>query len=526
MALKVDGRPFDVKGREFVIPVIRDTSDEIIIPKAAQMAFTVTFITRTLHWLKERGWHHLYLLPLKTGAIPFVQARIDPVIDSNEFLRSAFSNVDNRLHKQTHGGVSLYIRGTNINRELQEIPVDVEVWDERDRFVEDSLEDALARMDGSKVKKLTILSTPTVPGHGVDAESAWWATDQHRWFVPCPGCSRFQTFSWEDNFKLGDRPDECVLECSFCHRDISNDERAEINGKGKWEATNLTGNIRGYHINQFHSPTQTIVKIAEKWFKGQSDARKLRSFFNNSLGIPYVAPGDQLTPEILDKCRVPGHTLGGIPESAVFLGIDVGTFIHVLAFTLNRFNQRKLWQLKIFREWHELDNFLSTLTNFVAVCDAHPEKRAARDLSIKYHGKLWLGFELDRPQTQEIAVWHPLKTGEAGKCVIDRTMAFDTVINRYLQGNVLLPPNARDLGELMQRRDYNGFYAHMIQMVRVEEEDTQGRTVARWKKNKNPDHWHHADMFAEIACVKRPSLEISRDILNILDKGGNLVATA
>jgi len=526
MELRVDGRPFDTLGREYVRQVIRDTSDEIVIPKAAQMAFTVTFITRTLHWIKEREWNHLYLLPLKTGSKTFVQQRIDTIIDSNPILQNTFQSVDNVLHKQTTKGIALYIRGTNISRELQEIPVDVEVWDERDRFVEDHLEDAMSRMDGSKIKKLTMLSTPTVPGHGVDAEDAWWASDQHKWFVPCPYCGRFQTFTWEENFRLGDSADECVLECTHCRKAISDEQRASANSDGRWEATNLNGSIRGYHINQFNSPTQALVKIADKWFKGQKDAKKLRSFFNNSLGIPYVAPGDQLTPEILDKCRVPGYSLGGIPSSAVFIGVDIGTFIHVICYTLNRYGQRQLWQMKIFREWNELDNFLSTLTNFIAVCDAHPEKRAARDLSVKYPGKFWLGFELDRPQTQEIAVWHPLKHKEAGKVVIDRTMAFDTVIDQYMKGNVLLPPNARELGEHLERRDYNGFYSHMIQMVRVEEEDTQGRTVARWKKNKNADHWHHADMFSLIATFKKPALDISKDVLAVLESGGSLVAAS
>ena len=76
--------------------------------------------------------------------------------------------MDNRLHKQSQNAINLYIRGTNIERELQEIPVDVEVWDQRDRIVEDNLEEARHRMDGSNVKKLMMLiSTPTVPGHGV-----------------------------------------------------------------------------------------------------------------------------------------------------------------------------------------------------------------------------------------------------------------------------------------------------------------------------------------------------------------------
>ena len=139
MDLKVDGRPFSLLGREYIRQVIRDYSPEIVIPKAAQMAFTVTFLTKSLHSVTERRLNGLYLLPLKTGAVPFVQARIDPIIESNPALATKFGSVDNRLHKQSVDGVNLYIRGTNILRELQEVPVDFQIWDERDHMVEDNL---------------------------------------------------------------------------------------------------------------------------------------------------------------------------------------------------------------------------------------------------------------------------------------------------------------------------------------------------------------------------------------------------
>src|SRR4029077_14790986 len=136
MELKVDGKPFSLEGREYVRDVIRDYSNEIVIPKAAQMAFTVTFLTKSLHSVIERRLNGLYLLPTKTGAIPFVQARIDPIIESNQILSTKFASVHNRLPKQTTQGVNFYIRGTNILRELQEVPVDFEMWDERDHMVE------------------------------------------------------------------------------------------------------------------------------------------------------------------------------------------------------------------------------------------------------------------------------------------------------------------------------------------------------------------------------------------------------
>ena len=91
MRLRVDARPFSLEGREYVRQVIRDYSPEIVIPKAAQMAFTVTFVTKSLHNVVERGWNGLYLLPIKTGAIPFVQARIDPVIDAALWMPAAMT---------------------------------------------------------------------------------------------------------------------------------------------------------------------------------------------------------------------------------------------------------------------------------------------------------------------------------------------------------------------------------------------------------------------------------------------------
>jgi hypothetical protein len=32
--------------------------------------------------------------------------------------------------------------------------------------------------------------------------------------------------------------------------------------------------------------------------------------------------------------------------------------------------------------------------------------------------------------------------------------------------------------------------------------------VARWLKNKNPDHWHSAEMFADVAALQKPYLSI------------------
>jgi hypothetical protein len=524
MGLRVDARPFSLEGREYVKDVIRDYSQEIVIPKAAQMAFTVTFVTKSLHNVVERGWNGLYLLPVKTGAIPFVQARIDPVIESNDQLKQHFASVDNRLHKQSTKGVNLYVRGTNIARELQEIPVDFEIWDERDRMIEENLSDAKHRMDGSKIQKLIILSTPTVEGYGVYAEDAWDSSDQHRWEVPCPGCNRYQVLNFEEpgldynNLKLGDNAETCSLECAYCHREIRDSERPTMNSLGRWTPFNPDGRLRGYHISQFNSPTQSLYAIMEDYFKGQRDMRKLRAFWNQNMGRPYTAKGDKFTAELLDSCIKRSYRTGGIPNSHLAVGIDVGTMIHVVCWHFDPHGNKMLWNVKMFRTFDELDKFLSGLVSWVGIIDAHPEKSKSHDLAMKYHGKLRIGFSDDREQQSEMAIFHTLKAGEAGRVNIDKTMALDTYIADFIDGRATLPSDARLLGEAMPRKDFNGFYYQHLQMVRVEEENSKGTIVGRWKKNRNDDHWHHAGMFATVAAQQRPKLMVPPEISMALNR--------
>lgn len=523
MRLRVDARPFSLEGREYVRQIIRDQSPEIVCPKAAQMSYTVSAITKTIHNVTQRGWNGLYLLPVKTGAIPFVQARIDPVIASNPALDEEFSTVDNRLHKQARNGANIYIRGTNILRELQEVPVDFEIWDERDRMIDvigdvSPLEEARHRMDGSNVRKLWILSTPTVDGYGVYGDDSWEISDQHRWEIPCPGCSRYQVLNFDEpsldysNVKLGDDEFTCSVECAFCHRTITDEERWTLNAKGRWTATNLDGRIRGYHISQLNSPTQPLYEIMKAYFSGQKEPLRLKSFWNQNMGRAFTAVGDKFTPELLDSCRMKGYSMGGIPNSYLAIGIDVGVHLHVWCWHFDRFENKLLWNIKLFNTWDELDNFLGGLTSWTGVIDAHPEKTKAQDLAKKYPGRLRIGFSEERDQSSEVAIFHPIKHGEASRVNIDRSAALDLFIHDFINGNAHLPMDARQLGEHMPRKEYNGLYHQLTQMVRVEEENTRGEKRNRWKKNRNADHWHHAGMFATVAAQQKPALFVPPDL--------------
>lgn len=529
MGIKVDAKKYDTKGREYIQDVMRDTSDHIVVPKAAQMGFTVALIIMALHRVIERKWQTLYLMPYKQGSIQFVQGRIDPIIDSTPELSAHFDRTDNRTHKQTKDYVNLYVRGTNIVTELREIPVDFEVWDERDKMIDENLTEALARMDGSKVRKYIEVSTPTAPGHGVDADDSWRASDQHRWYVACPRCNKKQVLNFTENVLpwVGDKPKESELCCSYCKKQISDDERWQLNETGVWRPTNLDGEIRGYHISQFNSPTKKFIDIITPYHEGLRDSSKMRGFFNNALGEPYVTAGDQMSPEVLDKCRGPVN-LRSVPQGPIYVGIDIGNRHHVTAWYLDRKGRAVTWDLRIFNTFDETESFLRSLHNFTAVVDANPEKTKAGELALQFPGKVWLAFYDDRYGGAETARWSTPKRGDIPTVIIDKTMAMDNLINRYQRGpendgGIVLPPNVRDIGEQLPRKNWNGFYQQHLELVRVEEEDTKGRIRARWKKNRNDDHWHHSGMFAEVATLKKPKFSIAPGIASALNSAGRFI---
>jgi hypothetical protein len=550
--LVVDAHPFDPRGREYEIGILRDTSSYIIVPKGAQLGLTTTFLVKCIHAIVKRRWNVGYLLPVKAGSVTFVQGRIDPIIDSVPALKAEFTRTDNRVQKQTRQGTNWYIRGTNIETELREFPADVLVLDERDKMNEDNLPHAFARLDGSKVQRVYELSTPTIDGFGVYRDNGFYSTDQMRWWVACPHCSSYQVLTFEENVQpwLGDTVEESKdsCRCTHCRKSISDDDRANMNATGKWVPDKPDAETRGYHLSQLSSPTKRLADpqlgFLVNYFEGQTDSKKLKEFHNLGLGLPYAAAGDKFSVELLDKARG-SHARGGIPVGNLNIGIDQGQdVLHVTIFANRQSDGRRvMWDARIVKadskrtKWQVLDEeILAKLPQWLAVCDAHPDKEAVESLSKKYPGRFWMGFEKDRPDQPDTAAFQKHKYGEPAKVNIDRTMAFDALIKNYLDGMTILPRDARELGEYMPKLAYNGFYHHHLQMVRVEQPDATGRMVARWvngnqepgkqKVGKKPDHFHHSDMFALVASMQRVPLHVPAEIGEVFVAAGGIISGA
>lgn len=551
LKLVVDAYPFDLRGREYEAAPLRDESKFIIIPKGAQLGLTTIFLVKSAHGVVMRKLKTLYLLPLKAGTVQFVQNRIDPMLDSSPDLKRHFSRVDNRANKQSTEGVAWQIRGTNIETELRETPVDVLVLDERDKMNEENLPHAFARLDGSRWARVYELSTPTVDGFGVYRENGYPSTDKMQWWVPCPYCGSKQVLSFEENVLpyLGDTvaqsKDSC--RCQHCRKSLSDTDRANMNADGDWVPEEPQAETRGYHLSQLNSPTKTLADpqlgLLVNFFEGQRDSKLLKEFHNLGLGLPYAAAGDKFTVELMDKCRG-DHTRGGLPSSALYIGIDQGQEVLIVtAWTFDRESfKRRLYDAWLVRQdgartkWTVLDeDILQRFSRWIAVCDAHPDKEDCEALGKKYPGRFIMGFEKDRPDQPTTANFLPFQYGDAARVNIDRTSALDSLIKSYIDGTTVLTRDAREIGEHMPKLAYNGFYAQHLPSVRVEQPDTQNRMVARWvngnaepgkkAQGKKPDHWHHSDMFGLVATMGEMPLHVPAEVGSVFAAAGGLIAS-
>jgi hypothetical protein len=380
------------------------------------------------------------------------------------------------------------------------------IWDERDKMREKNLPLAMTRMDASKWKWVTMLSTPTYPNFGVDKE--FRGSDKRYWFIKCPMCGEQQTPDWDANVKIGNSHRDTIFECIKCHKEIPHDRLIEASdATGNWQITDsqFSDESHGYQINQLFSPTRKVSELAKIFFKGQENPDALRELYNSALGLPYISEGTRLTVDILDGCCEngppdlidPRTPEGMFPGQRVSIGVDVGKVLHVTASTTDLSTGKRKKVVAQTMSWEELHDWLTHVEDFVLVIDRHPETTKARELALRFWGRVFMCTY--KPQA-EPADWHyPVDRSEVGEVKADRTLCFDYIYSMYARRQVELPVNMRHKGEHQQNLPYNGWYRQMMSQMRVEQLNRAGNMIATYEEVDGADHWHHAELYDMLA---------------------------
>ena len=312
----------------------RTCSSEIVIIKGAQLGFSTWAMCRALWMLTTFASTVIYTFPTRDQVSEYTAARIDPIIKQTPYLLSRIEDVNSvKLKKfrrdldRSDSGVSLvYFQGAAKEQDAIAVDADLIIHDEEDKSNPQVIEQYTERLTASKHKWRIRLSTPTVPGRGVDR--GYKLTDQMKWLVTCPSCneafelrfpnedgdarSNIEPESFEEIFTRGV---QARFKCHHCGATLTDLDRAN----GQWVAERPDQGLpRGYQVSQMSAPWISAYDI----LKAKRDKTYEQDFWNLNIGIAWMSGTTAMTRAVLERRATdrPQRLQG----SGCFMGVDVG----------------------------------------------------------------------------------------------------------------------------------------------------------------------------------------------------------
>lgn len=297
-------------------PYLREIMDALSPGHPAQR---VTFMKAAQVGATEAGnnWigfviHHapgpmLAVLPTVEMAKRSSRGRIDPLIADSAALKERVQPARSRdagnsmLSKEFPGGI-LVLTGANSATGLRSMPARYIFLDEVDAYPASADEEgdpvtlAEARTTTfAHRRKVFMVSTPTIRGLS-RIEREFEASDQRRYFVPCPHCGHMQWLQFERLRWEKDQPETAMYHCAGCEAPIAEHHKTAMLEGGEWRATAVSADPRaiGFHLSALYSPIgwKSWAQIARDWLAAQGSDEMLRAARNTLLGETWVESGE------------------------------------------------------------------------------------------------------------------------------------------------------------------------------------------------------------------------------------------
>jgi hypothetical protein len=498
----IDGRPFDLRDHQYLRGIYEDDHPYIVIRKAAQMGASEYAISRALHFAVTKGGRTIYYFPTDNDVGEFSRDRFGPAINRSEYLSGLVKDTDTAGLKQIGEG-SIYFRGTNSRTRMKSVPADFLIFDELDEMVPANVELARKRLGHSAYGWELYLSTPSFPGYGIDL--AFEATDQCYWLLRCPGCRTWHCL--EDEFlERHGSPQDPRAEICFVRGEPGRETIVCLDcghaldpAEGAWVAKRPQECRRGYAVSKFASSVvsqqdrsqgaQTKpAALLRQWRETQFPAE----FYNSELGLPYLDAEGGLAEQDL-QALVGGYPMMATGRECV-MGVDQGNGLHVVVkepkedgYAITVYVHHEPMTDETFSH---LDHLMDAFDVRACVIDALPNTHAARAFARRFRGRVWLSYYGN--QKGKVSWGYDQENSPIVN--VNRTEALDAWRDVHKQAKRRIP---RIEGQMTT------YVKQMTNILRsIEEDSVTGAKRATWIK-RGPDHFAHADSYAEIALGRR-----------------------
>ena len=311
--------------------------ERVVLMKGAQVGGTALGLNWVGYAIHHAPGPMMIVWPTTEMAQRNSKHRIDPLIEESPVLKDIIAPPRSRdsgntvLMKEFRGGV-LVMTGANSAVGLRSMPVRYLFLDEVDAYPldvdgeGDAIHLAEARTRTFARRKILLVSTPTIAGASI-IEREYEASDQRRYFVPCPHCGhrqwlKFERLRWERG-----QPDTAAYHCEACEAPMEEHHKPRMLEQGEWIAQGV-GASAGFHLSSLYSPWRKWREIAASWEQAAlSESRSvatIKAFKNSELGETWVEEGEAPDWQHLLERRE-DYRIGSVPSGGLLLtaGVDV-----------------------------------------------------------------------------------------------------------------------------------------------------------------------------------------------------------
>lgn len=495
----LDGRPFTFDKHEYLADIYLDDSPVKVWKKAAQLGASTYEMLSTVHGCKNIfPTGVLYLFPTRDDVTDFSKTRFGRLIDENpQTIGTWVTNTDQANLKQV-GTSFLYLRGSRTRTALKSIPVDKIVFDEFDEMRPgsgavsgektlkfDPIALARERYSHSEFQHEDILSTPTLPDYGIEAEYA--KSDQKFWYIRCEKCNTYTCLelTFPDCFVVTGKG-KVIRGCKKC--------QAEIHPRnGQWVAHYPSNDISGYYISQLNSMFINYEDLCKTYMNLDNLSSLQRTeYYNSKIGIGYVEVKDRLAKQnILGLCESePMITPDRGDAGPCIMGVDQGNKLHVIVGKKIDNKNIKVIHVQHYKKWEDLDRLMDRFNVWRCVVDSLPEQRNARKFANNHFGKVFLNY-YNQHQKGSVKWDYPNLSVQE-----NRTESLDESHNQIMYGYTILP---------RQSDEVDAFATHCCNIAKkLEVDDESGSKKYVYVKLGGPDHYRHAFNYLCIASENAP----------------------
>jgi hypothetical protein len=494
-----------LRHRPFLIQPLRDQSKHKCYIKSRQVGVSELSITEVLQFLDTHGADRkaIYCFPREKQLEQFSSTRLNPAFEESP-LMAALLGTPNQTFLKRIGSSFLLLRSTWESNLGEGVDADFVTFDEKDRMkpgIDVAFKESLK---SSPFGYLRELSTPTLPGRGID--EVWKKSDQHLWHVKCTKCGLAQPIDYPDNFvQLIDYPQHGITEIPqdswtfACRRPTCRGTLDRLHGH--WVPTHPDRQlVRGYHITQMMCPWITATGIMQELI-----TYKFRQLWENYV-LGRISKGESILISDNDLIACSSHyqlfTHRTRDWAKISIGIDWGATNWFVVLGLNAHNNRR-YVIGIgiieddYRDALNMNDVIGFLTPYepdIIIADAGYGKD--RNAKLLKHfdptGQLERFFAcFYNPSTKASRTFQP-QWGDA-RVLVDRTISLKMTCRGFKD---------REIGLAAGDQKTDLLKKHLKALAPLKEQDEETKEIYETIEATGPDHLAHALTYANLGMDK------------------------